>query len=416
EIQIIKSNEKVFLKRAATGWDIIEPIQDSADNTFVENFLEQISKEKYFEIAKEESKEVAVDWSVYGLDKPKAEIKFTTSAQKSQSFFVSEKKNFEDHGYLKMEGDNKVYVVAADWLTRADRGALDFRDKKIFRKKPASIDAINIKNKNGSFELKLDKINWLISDEADWLVDQNKSREILQNLTDARVMEFLDASKSNNSEFGLNNKHLQLKVKINNQPEWTLQVGQGKDKSYYALISEPRFFVKVEPGSLDKLLKIKKSDLRDKKKPFDFKKEQVQQVDLLTSLKTMSFMKKSNIWSLMGDGNEKIKINQNGLSDLVTKLKDAEVYEYIDQKKDFTLSNKITLRDEKQNVVFRLEWGNSETRKVNDLPKKLLVAKSSLLDQYFYIEESKINDLQLKDLTSVENVSKTSPQPAPTKK
>lgn len=264
--EIQKGSQKTRLKRTVDGWELVEPFQDLADNSVVEDFVKNVVPERVIEVAKEGE---GIDWSVYGLDKPLGTITFKTTAGTQNVFEISEKKNFEDNVFARRDQEAKVLVLNSIWQNRVNKTALDFRDRRFLRHKIASVDNLKLQNAKGSWELKRVDGQWTVVGKKDFKLDQNKVREMLTAISEAKAAEIFDSKVKLPSLKSLFTLELVMADK-----KWKAEVGQASDLLIYAKVSEPAFQLKMEAGALDKFIKMTLEDLKDQ--PPKMKEEETQ--------------------------------------------------------------------------------------------------------------------------------------------
>lgn len=270
--EIQKSDFKISLVRTVDGWQLDSPIKDLADNTVADDFVKNVYAERIIEVAKEGAD---IDWSVYGLDKPLAKIIFKTTNGQENVFEISEKTNFESNGFIRRNSENKVLVVNSVWIERANKTISDFRDRRFLRHKIASVDSLKLKNAKGLLEIQRVDGQWVSSIQKDLKLDQNKVREILNKISEAKAADILPGETKIHSDKPLFTLDLIMAEK-----KWKAEVTQAKDLGIYAQVSEPNFKMKMEAGALDKFISLALADLKEEppkeksaEKPTD-KKEQ----------------------------------------------------------------------------------------------------------------------------------------------
>ncbi|MEN0057552.1 MAG: DUF4340 domain-containing protein [Bdellovibrio sp.] len=256
--EIHKGEQKVVVKRDVNGWALAEPLQDGADNEAVEDFIKNIVPEKVLEVAKEDSE---LDWSLYGLDKPLGTIRFKTSSGEESVFTVSEKRNFEDNAFVRRNQENKVLVVNSLWQSRVQKSANDFRDRRLLRQKIASVDELKLKNEKGLLHIRRVEGQWKSVSPSGAKLDQNKVRELLTALAEAKASEIYGQKERLPSRKSLFTMDL-----LRDGKSWSADVGQAQDRLIYTKISEYPFQMKMDAGALDKFIKISLNDLKEVEK------------------------------------------------------------------------------------------------------------------------------------------------------
>lgn len=253
--EIQKADSKISLIRTVDGWELDSPIKDSADNTVADDFVKNVYAERIIEVAKQRTN---IDWSVYGLDKPLAKIIFKSTNGQENVFEVSEKTNFESNGFIRRNNENKVLVVNSVWIDRAKKTVLDFRDRRFLRHKIASVDELKLKNAKGLMQIQRTDGKWISAAQKDFKLDQNKVREILNKIAEAKAADILAKDAKIPAGKPLFTLDLTMAEK-----KWKAEVTQAKDLAIYAQVTEPQFKMKMEPGALDNFISLTLADLKE---------------------------------------------------------------------------------------------------------------------------------------------------------
>lgn len=255
EVHLSKDKESVSLKRNVDGWQMLEPVQDAADNEAVDDLVKSSFTERIIEVAKEGSD---IDWKLYGLDQPLGTVIFKTTDGKENKFEISGKLNFEDNVFARRNGENQVLVLNSVWQHRIQKPFIEYRDRRLLRHKIASVDDVQLKNKRGLLHVQRTEGRWHVVGRKDFVTDQNKVRALLSTLADARGSQILAAGQK-----GPVLKSLFTLDLVMDQKKWNAQVGQDSDLGIYAKISDPAQVMRLEPGALDTLLTMTPEDLRE---------------------------------------------------------------------------------------------------------------------------------------------------------
>lgn len=259
KIGITKSDVKVNLKRTIDGWLMEEPLKDSADNDAIDGFIKAAAMERILDVVKEGSD---IDWKLFGLDKPRVTFTFTTTGDQTDKFEISDKKNFEDHVYIRRNDENRVLLINTSWSKKAIKPEVEFRDRRVLRSKIASVDEMKIRNKVGLLHLKMYDGRWKVPSDQKMTLDQNKVRDLLQAIADAQGSYYMERKELPSLKFMMT---MDLTM---DKKTWHADIGQASDFIIYADIKDPAYIMKLEPGALDKLLnadyKSLKSDVPSK--------------------------------------------------------------------------------------------------------------------------------------------------------
>lgn len=267
--EIQRGDSKIVLKRSVDGWELVEPIQDLADNSVADDFVKNAYPERIIEVAKEGND---INWALYGLDKPYGVVTYKTSAGAQNVFEISDKKNFEENVFARRDHEYKVLLLNSIWQNRVSKTVNDFRDRRFLRQKIAAVDELKLKNEKGLIELKRVDGQWISPSKKELKLDQNKVREILTAIADAKAAEIFPGDAKIKAEKELFTLDLVLADK-----KWKASVRQAKDLLIYAKVSQPDFQIKMEPGALDKLIRLTLGDLKEAPDKKDDKKNEMKQ-------------------------------------------------------------------------------------------------------------------------------------------
>ncbi|WP_413288569.1 DUF4340 domain-containing protein [Bdellovibrio sp. HCB337] len=403
QIEIENKLGKVLLKRDADGWTLVEPIKDWADNQFTEDFVNGLASEKSIDVAAEGEN---INWSVYGLDKDVSKVAFTNQQGTSQLITVSDKKNFEGNSFLRRGNENKVLVATSQWALRTQKAPLEFRDKRLFRGKISSVEGIQIKSIKDEFALVQKDNKWISEKHPDLKLDQNKIREVLTSLNEVRASEFLNTLPASVAK-------AKIGLKLTDK-SWSAEIKQAADKSLYAVVSDPAFILKVDPGQMDKFLGMTLMGLRDRKEPFDFQNLLVRHIEISTPIKKLSLQKDQETWKLVGD--DKAGIDQGAVRAFIARLSDSAVTEYLEKSEQGAYKgadSKIVLKDEKQKVLYEISWGPVYKKKALVGEKTLILAQSSLFKDVFGLDQSVVESWGLMNLLPVDQNKVKEPKEHP---
>ena len=252
---IQKREQKIVLNRTTDGWDVLEPLKDQGDNTAADDFVKNVFPERVVDVAAEGEK---IDWRLYGLDHPAGVITFKTTDGKSNVFEISEKRNFEDNVFVRRDKENKVLVVNSIWQTRLNKKVLDFRDRRVFKHKIASVDRVSVKNEHDTVDIQRVNGQWVSSGKKNFKIDQNKVRELLSLIADAKASEILEGENKPPVLKSLFTMDLKMETKF-----WRVEVGQAKDFGIFAKVIDRQENLKLESGALDKVISMKWTDLQE---------------------------------------------------------------------------------------------------------------------------------------------------------
>ncbi len=262
KVDINHNAKRILLQRSVDGWNLEHPLQEPADNSVVEDLIKNTAAERIIDVVKEGDE---IDWALFGLDKPMGTVSFITSSGASDTFEISEKRNFEENAYARKNKENRLLLVNSIWQNKLQREVIEYRDRRFLKHSIASVDQLRLKNSSGRLHLARREGVWIAPDKADLKLDQNKVRELLQKIADAEATEFVEGGATAPQLKSLFDLELTMSDKT-----WQAEVGQAKDFAIFATISEPKRQMKLAPGALDNLIKLDLKNLQEEPpKPAD---------------------------------------------------------------------------------------------------------------------------------------------------
>lgn len=397
EFTIEKGGAKVRLSRSVDGWRIEEPVRDNADDTFTDDFVDRAVKDSMVEVAKEGE---GIDWKVYGLETPAGRVSFKTQSGQEKTLLISTRQNFEQNAMARLSGENRVLVVPAAWTEHINRKALDFRDKRLYRFKIAGVDRIEFKNAHSSGVLEMKDGQWIIAGHPEWPLEQNRVRELLTMINESRVKDFVsaaDPTAAQKKSLGLGAPAAVVQLRAGDK-SWSATLGRGSGEEH-AAITDPKFVLKLENGTLAKFESIDLLSFRDRRRPFDFNKDLVRRIEVITPLKSSVFVRKDAGWDLEKpvDGHE---VDSGKVGAVVSSLREMNAATFADGglSRRHVGRNRIRLLDEKGDLVFEMTFDPATQGRLDGQKTSVVTARTSSEKDVVLLEPSQIESLSLATL------------------
>lgn len=399
EIRLERSDLNLKVTRSEDGWKLESPIQDMGDNDFIDDLVNRLVLERSLETAKEGE---GIDFKVFGLEPPAGSLTLRTQAGEEKTIEVSTISNYEQNVYIREKGAAKVLVGAGTWPPAIARGVLDFRNKKLFRGKIASVDQLEVRNANGITRLTSQNGKWIVSDHADWEIDQNRVRELLSMINETRVDDFALSrlpTAAEKARLGLDKPTVTLRAKVG-EATWMVEFGTSKEGIPHALVSDPPMVLRMDSGGYQKFNRIEAGDLRDKRLPFDFNQDLTRKIDIRTRVKTNLLEKKDGAWHLAGDSKEILDVA--AVEAMLKSLRESQAAHFGERRfrNPPALVNSMKLFAEDGAVVFEMSWSDPQVRKIGDRETNVRWAKTSKYRDHFWFDEMSLEKLQLNQLTA----------------
>ena len=375
-------NEKQIIEviKADNIWKMTKPIQDQANQVAAKDFITGVLTEGFIETAKEGSE---IDWSAFGLDKPRATISLTSSDGSKEIFKVGSAKNFEGNSFIRHNDSNKVLVASSTWFAKADKKIGDFRDQRLMRWPNSTVTMLTFEHGKEKFTLTRKENIWMNMDQLRIRLDQNKVREILGMLNNTEALEFVSekaGSAQDMKDWGFSKPSLKLSAQQEDGKIWTALFSSGQDRIYRVAVSDPQFVLKLSPVDGEKFLMADFDSFRDRREAFRFDRTKAK----LVQIKTEKLSK-----DLKNEGDDSV-------AEIVKKIESLGVTLFLPASKQ-ELKNEVTILDAENKQLIKFNWGSPQKIKIVGSDTSVVQARSSLVDYDFYITEQEINALKLQD-------------------
>ena len=404
EVRLTRGDEIIALQRTPEGWQLTEPLNEVGDQTAIVDFVEGTTLEKSTDVAKEGS---GINWAVFGLEKPAAKLSFKDNAGQTVEFMISEKKNFAGDYYLRKTGEEKVYVVSSTWNTRAQKKAIDFRDKRVLKKEPATFQEISYKiDSHMLFKVKKQGAEWSLIEgpkgSSTWILEAGRVNEIMSSLNVLLAQEILNSPTGKD----MNDRSLKVPlVEISLQPNsgipWKASFYQNSKSETYVLTSEPERLLKINSSDFIKYKTKTIDDLRDRHLAFKIDRDKAHTLDLTTSAGLAHFTSVDAAGWKVEKEDPELETKAESVPVLVSGLKNLMVSDFSppNQVNPWAEMFAVRINDGSGKPVYSLEVLGSYSKGKD----KMLKLKSSMQETAFGIEESKFLTLPLKDILRSKN-------------
>jgi hypothetical protein len=389
-------NQMVTLQKTEKGWQLSDPLQDSADQSVVNDLLKLFSEQKMQNIETQNVQNL----TEFGLDIPVATFIWKNNQGASEKIQIGSQKNFEGLSFAKLNDEPQVRIVQSTWLTKSEQNLTYYREKRHYREDLATLNKIKIKSVNDDFSLEKKDSLWVSSKFSEYNLDQNKVRQMIKDFSEATIQDYIsegDPSEKEKTEKGL--LHAPVKIEFeNNNNQWSSELNlNDKDKTLYALTSRPTFLVKLDISRWEKFANVTLDSLRDRKTLMTFSIIDVQKVYTKVNSKETEFNNENKTWLLkskLPESTEFLPIQAEKVLDDVHNL---EISEFIDLElaKKFEGNNMIILKSSNDELIFQLNWGPLIKMKFQGVEKEVYLARTQLSKNIFVIDKSKIEALNI---------------------
>jgi hypothetical protein len=337
KLELTVDENKMAAESADGNWKVIQPAVEGpapefkGDKDKINGILTRLDTSKI----KEFIEETPGDLSKYGLDNPGKRLTLWMGDDMAQKTLILGKTDDVKKGiYAKREGSDTVFLVPDDLTKDFPKTALDLRDRTVFAFEKGDVKKVQLKH--GNIDLVAEKVaekEWKITQPEQAKGDDSAIWDVLTELRNLKVKEFVNDSPQDLSPYGLNEPGITVNLweKDKENPK-TFWVGKEEESGAYARTSGASSVYRIEPNIVKVLTKTP-ADFRDKTL-VSFNREEVEKMALKYPDKSFTLEKSGKEWKLIEP--EKAKVKDWRLGNLLTDLQLLKFKETVstDKKSD----------------------------------------------------------------------------------
>lgn len=265
-ITIQNGDERIELRRQHGKWRLTAPVKDQADSAVVDNLVSDL--EAWKKEATIPAKDVSADkgrMGEFGLVQPKLRLHLI-EPNGPPEILLGKDAAFEGKMYVRFAESKEVYVAGQTVRTDIAKKPDDFRDRKLTDLTTAQLNRAVLKSPAGEIELSKKNEHWEIVKPLAARGDDQKIDDLLAQVTNARVQEFVADDGGDLHAYGLSEPRGSITFYGGDNKEGrTLQIGalaeKLKDAVYVRYL--PRNGIYALPKSAEEILTVRPNDLRD---------------------------------------------------------------------------------------------------------------------------------------------------------
>ncbi|MEO7167027.1 MAG: DUF4340 domain-containing protein [Spartobacteria bacterium] len=266
-IEIQNGDDRIKLSRQAGKWRLTAPVNDQADGAIVDNLISDL--ETWTKESVIPAQEITADkgrLKEYGLFQPKLRMRLLGPGGPPEILFGKDAA-LEGKMYVRL-GDSKDVFVAPQTLRAAiSKKPDEFRDRKLTDLTTAQVTRAVLKSPAGEIELAKKNEHWEIVKPLQVRGDDQKINDLLAQVTNARIQEFVAEDKGDLHAYGLAEPRGSITIYgADDKDGRTLQIGAVAEKIKDAvyLRSLPRNAVYALTKKTEEILQVRPNDLRDR--------------------------------------------------------------------------------------------------------------------------------------------------------
>nr|MBA3650994.1 DUF4340 domain-containing protein [Chthoniobacterales bacterium] len=266
-ITIQNGDDRIELRRQEGKWRLTAPVKDQADGAVVDNLISDIeSWPKEGAIPAREVTAEKARMAEFGLVQPKLRLRLTGSGMPPEIFFGKDTA-FEGQMYVRFAEAKEVYIASQTVRNDIAKKPDDFRDRKLTDLTTAQVTRAVLKSPAGEIELAKKNEHWEIVKPLQARGDDQKIGDLLAQVTNARIQEFVADDTGDLHAYGLSEPRGSITVfGADDSKGRTLQLGAVAEKIKDAIYVRylPRSAVYALPKKTDEILTVRPNDLRDR--------------------------------------------------------------------------------------------------------------------------------------------------------
>ncbi|MDZ4676081.1 MAG: DUF4340 domain-containing protein [Oligoflexia bacterium] len=412
-IEIKNKLGSLKLEKDAKGiWQLTLPVKDLADEQVITTFLSSVSPEKFETVVSENQAE----FNTFGITPDSNFIALTDKTGKRRQINVGTEAPISGKQYVKPEDENKVLLSNANLKFQSEKTVKEVRDKKIFRGNRSDVAQIVLTfSGKEKYEFIKDKDLWAVNITGkNEKADQDMVLKLLDSIEGLKAQEIIADSSDQNEYTKYNLKSGAFIEFLFNDKEGKLieHIYIGKKDNMYARSDSRPVIYSVIPASVDPLLfkdplLMRSLVFKDKIAPFEFKKEDVAEIVLKTSLAVIHLLKKGSNWE-QAKPDDKFVVNQTQVTNFIDKVSQFKIGEFLNKEKPKGLTppkGTITFKDSKGQIVLNVNWGELAKS------QKTYFTKTSKSEELFGIDNSVIDTLPAQTLVESKEAAKKATTP-----
>ncbi len=266
-IVIQNGDDRIELRREAGNWRLTAPVKDQADSAAVDNVISDIELwRKDAVIPAREATAEKGRLNEYGLVQPKLRLRLIGPKMPPEIFFGKDAA-LEGKMYVRLADSKDVLIASQSVRGDISKKPDDFRDRKLTAITTAQVTRAILKTPAGEIELARKNEHWEIVKPLQARGDDQKIGDLLAQVTNARIQEFVADDRGDLHAYGLSEPRGSITIYGADDKEGrTIQIGGAAEKIKDAVYARslPRHAVYALPKKTEEILNVRPNDLRDR--------------------------------------------------------------------------------------------------------------------------------------------------------
>jgi hypothetical protein len=264
-LKIENGDTEIELRRTGESWMMIKPDQDRADSAVIDQLLTSLEvlrrEDTLADLGKGDKRKSKL--REFGLAKSKLRLKLEgKKVQRDLQF--GDDAAVEGKGYLRIGGEEPVFIVSNQLKDIISRKPDSFRDHQLTPFLTAEIDHAVFRSAGGEIELAREHDDWQIIRPTKARASNEAVADLLKKITNTRIIDFVGNDKAIAGGLDAPVRAVTLAA---GDSKVEIDIGGGvqndPSKIYVRVPGRPSIF--LVDASLSALVDVKPNDLRDRK-------------------------------------------------------------------------------------------------------------------------------------------------------
>jgi hypothetical protein len=336
ELRISYQGESSLLKKAESGWTMLEPAQIEADPPEAIGVATALTNVEIVRVVDEN----ATDLEQFGLANPSITVAFKADGGASGTLKLGNKNATQGEIYALKNDEKRVFLVSSFQETSFNRKPFDLRDKKILKFDRDKADSLVLVKGAQTIEMARANSEWKVVKPVPSRSDYSAIEGFLTRLSSSNMSKLIEENPKDLAKYGLDKPAMTVTIGAGSA-KTVLEVSKAKDGETYAKdASRPIVFMvdTTLQGDLEKNF----DDYR-KKELFEFRPFYLAKLravlDAPGGPKTYEFEKQKpakpadpETWQVTRVGGSSHTADQTAMDDLLNKLLAIRAESFVDAK------------------------------------------------------------------------------------
>ena len=264
-LKIQNGDTEIELRRTGESWTMIKPIQDRGDSSVVDQIFTSLEvlrpEDTLGDLGSGDKRKSKL--REFGLAKPRLRLKLKGKKVPGDLLF-GEDAAVEGKGYLRVEGEEVVFIVSNQLKDILSRNPDSFRDHRLTPFLTTEIDHAVFRSPSGEVELAEERDDWQIVRPTKARASNQAVEDLLKKINSATIGDFVGNDKAIAGGLDAPGRAVTLAAG-DDKVEIDIGGGTQNDPStiYVRVPGRPSIF--LVDASLSAMVDVKPNDLRDRR-------------------------------------------------------------------------------------------------------------------------------------------------------